>query len=280
MICACFGVGLNAIREALASDRRANVEEIGNVAARRHQMRILPAGTEEHRDMNVMLAKRARRLKRSRRAWSRWRGCRCFSRWTGKRAVVAGGTPAAAWKAELLVGGGRSGRGLCVGACARRCWRSRPTRRSGTIAIHRRAWTLDDISRRRHRRRRAAKTTTKRRALPPRPRAAGVPVNVIDKPTFCDFSFGAIVNRSPLVIGISTDGAAPVFGQAIRAKLEALIPRGFARWAEAARRWRSDVKTSGLSFNARRRFWQIFTAHAIDASRAPEPEAGRLSIGC
>ena len=38
-----------------------------------------------------------------------------------------------------------------------------------------------------------------------------VPVNVIDKPKFCDFSFGAIVNRSPLVIGISTDGAAPVF---------------------------------------------------------------------
>ena len=69
-------------------------------------------------------------------------------------------------------------------------------------------------------------------------RGAGVPVNVIDKPAFCDFAFGAIVNRSPLVIGISTDGAAPVFAQAIRAELEALIPRGFARWAEAAQRWR------------------------------------------
>ena len=59
-------------------------------------------------------------------------------------------------------------------------------------------------------------------------RAAGVPVNVIDKPAFCDFAFGAIVNRSPLVIGISTDGAAPVFAQAIRAKLEMLLPKGFA----------------------------------------------------
>ena len=59
-----------------------------------------------------------------------------------------------------------------------------------------------------------------------------MPVNVIDRPAFCDFSFGAIVNRSPLVIGISTDGAAPVFGQAIRAKFEALIPHGFAAWAE------------------------------------------------
>src|SRR5206468_10271568 len=76
-------------------------------------------------------------------------------------------------------------------------------------------------------------------------RAAGVPVNVIDKPAFCDFAFGAIVNRSPLVIGISTDGAAPVFGQAIRAKLEAILPQGFSLWAAAARRWRDNVKASG-----------------------------------
>jgi uroporphyrin-III C-methyltransferase/precorrin-2 dehydrogenase/sirohydrochlorin ferrochelatase len=90
-----------------------------------------------------------------------------------------------------------------------------------------------------------------------------VPVNVVDKPAFCDFSFGAIVNRSPLVIGISTDGAAPVFAQMLRAKLEAFIPQGFAHWAEAARRWRQRVQDSGLSFAARRRFWQLFTAKAV-----------------
>jgi uroporphyrin-III C-methyltransferase/precorrin-2 dehydrogenase/sirohydrochlorin ferrochelatase len=101
-------------------------------------------------------------------------------------------------------------------------------------------------------------------------RAAGVPVNIIDKPAFCDFSFGAIVNRSPLVIGISTDGAAPVFAQAIRAKLEALLPNGFAQWAAAAARWRAKVKESGLSFVGRRRFWQVFTAHAV-ANPQSEP---------
>ena len=90
-----------------------------------------------------------------------------------------------------------------------------------------------------------------------------MPVNVIDKPAFCDFSFGAIVNRSPLVIGISTDGAAPVFAQAIRAKLEALLPKGFADWAAAAARWRGALKLAGLSFAARRKFWQLFTAHAV-----------------
>jgi uroporphyrin-III C-methyltransferase/precorrin-2 dehydrogenase/sirohydrochlorin ferrochelatase len=101
-------------------------------------------------------------------------------------------------------------------------------------------------------------------------RTAGVPVNVIDRPAFCDFSFGAIVNRSPLVIGISTDGAAPVFGQAIRAKIEALIPKGFDRWAEAARRWRPPVQALALPFRDRRAFWEKFTAHALGApERAP-----------
>ena len=97
-----------------------------------------------------------------------------------------------------------------------------------------------------------------------------MPVNVIDKPAFCDFAFGSIVNRSPLVIGISTDGAAPVFGQAIRAKLEALIPRGFARWAEAARQWRPRVQALALSFRERRRFWERFTERAVaEPERAP-----------
>ena len=49
VICACFGVGLAAIHEALASRKAANVEEIGTGAARRHQLRLLPAGTEEDR---------------------------------------------------------------------------------------------------------------------------------------------------------------------------------------------------------------------------------------
>jgi uroporphyrin-III C-methyltransferase / precorrin-2 dehydrogenase / sirohydrochlorin ferrochelatase len=72
------------------------------------------------------------------------------------------------------------------------------------------------------------------------------------------------------VIGISTGGAAPVFAQAVRAKLEALLPWGFSQWAAAAGRWRSAVKASGLSFAGRRRFWQLFTARAIaDPQDAP-----------
>jgi uroporphyrin-III C-methyltransferase/precorrin-2 dehydrogenase/sirohydrochlorin ferrochelatase len=187
-----------------------------------------------------------------------------------RRAVVAGGTPAAAWKAELLSATGAAVEVFAAEPCEEMAALAADPPR-GSMFIHRREWRIDDI-------RGAAiavaacDSEDDAGRFAAAARAAGVPVNVIDKPKFCDFSFGAIVNRSPLVIGISTDGAAPVFGQAIRAKLEALIPRGFARWAEAARRWRSDVQASGLSFNGRRRFWQLFTERAVlHPEAAPHP---------
>ncbi|MEX0753324.1 MAG: siroheme synthase CysG [Xanthobacteraceae bacterium] len=179
----------------------------------------------------------------------------------GKRALVAGGSSASAWKAELLSAAGAnvdvyaddtSEELLALVADAPR----------GAIVLHRRKWDAADFSG-------AAIAVggcvddAEGALFAAAARAAGVPVNVIDKPAFCDFAFGSIVNRSPLVIGVSTDGAAPVFALAIRAKLEALIPQGFAQWAAAARRWRDQVKASGLSFAGRRRFWQIFTAFAV-----------------
>ena len=157
----------------------------------------------------------------------------------GKRCVLVGDGQGVEWKLELLEAAGAQ------------VWR---------FAVD--AWTPEDL-------RGAAMAVGgfeddgQAAAFAAAARAVGVPVNVIDKPAFCDFSFGAIVNRSPLVIGISTDGAAPVFAQAIRAKLESFLPNGFAHWAAAAGRWRSKVKESGLSFVGRRKFWQVFTAHAV-----------------
>jgi len=189
----------------------------------------------------------------------------------GKRALVAGGSGAAAWKAELL-----SATGAAVDVYAEApgeemlALAAEPPR--GAIVIHQCPWQADDFAQASIAIG-ACETEDEAARFAAAARAAGVPVNVIDKPVFCDFAFGAIVNRSPLVVGISTDGAAPVFGQAIRAKLESFLPFGFARWAEAARRWRAIVQSSGLSFAGRRRFWQIFTAHAVrHPDAAPSPD--------
>jgi uroporphyrin-III C-methyltransferase/precorrin-2 dehydrogenase/sirohydrochlorin ferrochelatase len=189
----------------------------------------------------------------------------------GKRGIVAAAGQGAAWKVELLAAAGakvdvyapRPGADL-VELAADEAF-------AGKIEIHTRDWCDEDF-------RDAAiavgtfKTDEASAAFAAAARAAGVPVNVIDKPAFCDFAFGSIVNRSPLVIGISTDGAAPVFGQAIRAKLEAMLPAGFADWAEAAKRWRGSLQAiTTLSFAARRRFWQLFTARALsEPDRKPE----------
>jgi uroporphyrin-III C-methyltransferase/precorrin-2 dehydrogenase/sirohydrochlorin ferrochelatase len=186
----------------------------------------------------------------------------------GRRAVVAGNGAGVAWKAELISAAGAAVDVYTETPCEGLRVLATDSPR-GAVALHDRAWQPADLTG-------AAIAVggfdddASARRFAAAARAAGVPVNVIDKPAHCDFSFGAIVNRSPLVIGISTGGDAPVFGQAIRAKLEAMIPRGFARWAEAARRWRAAVQASDLAFAARRRFWQAFTALAVaQPERAP-----------
>lgn len=189
----------------------------------------------------------------------------------GKRVFIAGGCAAAAWKTELLAATGAqvdvyatepSDELLDVAAAPP----------AGSVTVHRIPWERGAIegcalaiA--------ACETDAEARQFHAAAQFAGVPCNVIDKPDYCDFSFGAIVNRSPLVVAISTDGAAPVFAQAVRSRIEAMLPSGFARWAEAARSWRSAVKQSGLSFNGKRLFWQIFTRAALrnpngDPSRA------------
>jgi len=186
----------------------------------------------------------------------------------GKRVVVTGGSAAAAWKIELM-----SAAGAHVDVyAAEPADEVLTAAQAAGVTLHRRAIEAADFAG-------AALAIGAFEDEAPaadfaaRARAAGVAVNVVDRPALSDFSFGTIVNRSPLVVGISTDGAAPVFAQAIRAKIEAMIPLGFARWAEAARRWRAAVKTSGLSFGGRRRFWQLFTGEAVaHPDRAPETQ--------
>src|ERR1700734_2543346 len=180
-----------------------------------------------------------------------------------KRAVVAGRSPAATWKAELLsAAGARVEVFAPVPSEEILALTAVPPR--GPVILHDRTWVPDDFAG-------AAIAVAdcaddeEAAQFATAARAKGVPVNVIDRPAFCDFSFGAIVNRSPLVIGISTDGASPVFGQAIRAKIEALIPKGFARWAAAARNWRPRVQALALPFRGRRSFWERFTDRAVAA---------------
>ncbi len=189
-----------------------------------------------------------------------------FFRLKGKPVLLAGGGDGAAWKAELLAATGALLRVYAAdaGEKMRRTVDDMPN-----IDMIARAWSpadmqgcalaIGDVE-----------SEEEGQRFRDAARAAGVPVNVVDRPAFCDFQFGGIVERSPVVIGISTDGAAPVFGQEIRSRIEAILPQGLREWAIAAKQWRPSVTARQLDFRARRRFWERFTQRAMDrADEAP-----------
>lgn len=86
--------------------------------------------------------------------------------------------------------------------------------------------------------------------------AQNIPINVVDTPHLCDFIFPAIVDRSPIVIGISSNGKAPVLARLLRARLETLIPKGYGNLAALAGEFRDEVKAKIPTLNGRRKFWE------------------------
>lgn len=180
----------------------------------------------------------------------------------GRPAVVAGTSAGAAWKAELIASAGAR---VAVYAAAPAA-ELETLADTGTVTLFRRAWTPADLTD-------AALAIcdaaddAEAEAFFAAARAAGAPCNVVDRPAFCTVQFGSIVNRSPLVIGISTAGAAPVLAQTIRRRIEALLPAGIGAAVELAGRIRATVARRLPDAPARRAFWERFAERAF---RAPE----------
>ena len=86
--------------------------------------------------------------------------------------------------------------------------------------------------------------------------ALNIPVNVVDDPELSSYITPAIVDRSPLVIAVSTGGGVPVLARLIRGRLESLIPSGFGRLARFAAGFRDRVKAGIPDVERRRAFWE------------------------
>ncbi|SSC65505.1 siroheme synthase CysG [Ciceribacter selenitireducens] len=242
----------------------------------------------------------------------------------GKRVVVAGGSDAAAWKAELLAACGaqvhvycaedelsevmrglmaetpliplpgpsprRRGENVC--SPARATGPFSPSKRGegggsrmrgsdvtsrGAVVHHDAIWSDASF-------RGAAlaladcETDEDARAFFAAAVAAGVPVNVIDKPAYCQFQFGSIVNRSPVIVSISTDGAAPILAQAIRRRIETLLPPALKQWAELAQALRERVSDRLAPGQLRRAFWERFVDRAFAGNQPPGEDAARTLL--
>ena len=83
-----------------------------------------------------------------------------------------------------------------------------------------------------------------------------IPVNVVDQPALCSFIMPSIVDRSPVVLAISTGGSSPVLARMIRSRLEALIPASYGRLAALAQKYRSAIKAKFENVEHRRKFWE------------------------
>lgn len=86
--------------------------------------------------------------------------------------------------------------------------------------------------------------------------ARGIPVNVVDAPALCTVIFPAIVDRSPLLIGISSNGVSPVLARILRGKIESMIPAAYGRLAELLGEFRNKAKVRFPDVSARRLFWE------------------------
>src|SRR5947207_3447172 len=99
----------------------------------------------------------------------------------------------------------------------------------------------------------------------------GIPVNVTDQPDLCTFIMPSIVDRSPVIVAVSTGGAAPVLARLLRARLATLIPASYGRLADLVARFRGRVKQHFKHSTQRRRFWES----VLDGPIAEQVHAGQ-----
>ncbi len=128
-------------------------------------------------------------------------------------------------------------------------------------------------------------------------RARGLLVNVVDRPGLSDFLMGAIIDRSPVLVAVSTGGASASLARALRTRLEALLPASLGPLARAILASRDATSARHPTPADRRRLWERalaeggrldpFAAHAdpaaavaaaIAGTSAAEPVVQRIAV--
>lgn len=107
-----------------------------------------------------------------------------------------------------------------------------------------------------------------------------IPVNVVDAPALCTFTMGSVIDRSPVVIAISSEGNAPVLARHIRSKIETMLPAAYGRIAAIAGEFRDQVKAKFSNLPARRRFWEdVLNGPLVERVLSGQEQAARELLG-
>lgn len=94
-------------------------------------------------------------------------------------------------------------------------------------------------------------------------RAKAIPANAVDQPGYCDFYTPGLVSRAPVAVAICTEGAGPVLGQIIRARIDQMLSPSLGRLARLAVEYRDAAEKNVPKGALRRNFWRRFFSGGV-----------------
>ncbi len=110
-------------------------------------------------------------------------------------------------------------------------------------------------------------------------RGRAIPVNVVDAPELCSFIVPSIVDRSPVIVAVSSGGASPVLARILRTKLETMLPASYGRLATLAESFRERVKRRFSDLAQRRRFWEeVLQGPVAELMLAGQERAAKVAV--
>lgn len=110
-------------------------------------------------------------------------------------------------------------------------------------------------------------------------RARSLPVNVVDTPDECSFIVPSIIDRSPVMVAVSSGGASPVLARLLRARLETLIPASYGCLAALVQGFRQRVKRVFKDTQQRRIFWEkVLQGPVAEMMFSGQDEAARRAL--
>jgi siroheme synthase-like protein len=94
------------------------------------------------------------------------------------------------------------------------------------------------------------------KAIAAESKALNILTNVVDQPELCTYITPAIIDRSPIIIALSSSGSAPILLRMLREQIEKMLPSGYGKLAEFSHKFRDHVKARVKGLRNRRTFWE------------------------